>query len=207
MTAARIAEMQRLKKWGDASMVPMDELAIMVFGVDSPYKGCLATQYLNSCRAVVIISTQAALLAHIGPRAPDSPSPYLPSGMNWIQRFMARISLLLNGNQYRRYFENQGPGGLVIFGALGGKPQGLEELASLAAAVQDIIQVPPKGIRYDVINSSDPRTENKGLVLVEGIASGQYPRIWVEDHEQALPVPGPGNLGSFPVTTSTSSPV
>lgn len=188
-------------------MVPMDGLGLTVFGIDSPYKDCLATQYLNSCRAVVIISKQAALLAHIGPRAPDSPNPHQPTGMQWVHRCMAHISSKLHDERYKRHFENQGPGGLVIYGAMGGNPQGLEELASLAAAVQAIIKVPPKGIRYDVVATGDPRNENKGLVLVEGTASGQYPRVWVEDHERPLPAPGAGALGTFPTTIGSSSSV
>ncbi|KAI4246288.1 MAG: hypothetical protein L6R40_001956 [Gallowayella cf. fulva] len=205
MAAARIAEMDRLGRWGPASMVPMDEHATMVFGLDSPYKNCLATQHLNSCRVVVIISKQAALLAHIGPRAPNSPSPDLPSGRDWINTFMAHISLTLHSGRYKPHFENQGPGGLVIFGVLGGEPQGMEELAHLAAAVQTIINVSPKGIRYNVIQPEDPRNENKGKVLVEAISPGQYPRVWVEDYERPLPASGPGPLGIYPKATAFPS--
>ncbi|KAL8813535.1 MAG: hypothetical protein Q9223_002352 [Gallowayella weberi] len=69
--------------------------------------------------------------------------------MYWVQNSMTRISILLNDDRYKCHFENQGLGGLVIYGAVAGMPQGLEELQSLAAAVQAVIKVPLKGIRYD----------------------------------------------------------
>lgn len=57
---------QRLK-----SEVPMNGFDIVRFGEDHKY--AIATQDLNACHAIAIISTKAAILGHIAPSSPQFP--------------------------------------------------------------------------------------------------------------------------------------
>ena len=69
MTATRIRELSDLGRFDVTKfMVPMNRLSISVFSEEPA--PCLATEHLNSCRAVVIFSKQAAILAHIGRMRP-----------------------------------------------------------------------------------------------------------------------------------------
>ena len=123
---------------------------------------------------------------------------------------MTQISLLMNNDQNRRHSENQGPGGIVIFGMQNGEPHGPEEFESLAAAVQILVKAQPRAVRYNTVGLNqihDTTDKNKGMVLVEVIGPGHYPRVWVEDHLIPLPNPGPGTLGNYGVMKGTSSSV
>ncbi|KAL8952309.1 MAG: hypothetical protein Q9222_001761 [Ikaeria aurantiellina] len=160
------------------SIVPMNDFEIVRFGEDGKY--CLATENLNGCNAVAIVSRRAAILGHVAPMSPD-PSSF-PNADAWVQSFINRVLTCFYQN--RAYYENQGAGGIVIYGMFDGQPGLPDQINILSESIQRYVGIVPQKKSYRVLFNDEEReaeNANKGKVLVEGNASQQLPVIWVED--------------------------
>ncbi|KAL8798383.1 MAG: hypothetical protein Q9182_006705 [Xanthomendoza sp. 2 TL-2023] len=195
MTVARInseRSSNRLK-----SDVPMNRLDIVRYGESGKYS--IATQNLNSCHAVAIISRKAAILAHIAPSAPVQLLQAFQTGDSWTKHMMDCIMDCFRAN--KSHFENQGAGGIIVFGSFQGASVLPDQVQILADKVQNVMKLPAKDVSYKVYIGGDDRDNeaNKGAVLVQGNAAGQLPIVWVEENHIPLNDMAPP---SMPLTIS-----
>ncbi|KAL8806141.1 MAG: hypothetical protein Q9182_001542 [Xanthomendoza sp. 2 TL-2023] len=116
------------------SMVLMNGFDIVRFGevIGTDQKYAIATQDLNACHAVAIISRKAAILGHIAPG-----SPKFPTGEQWIAHMVARFLERVDANI--ESFEKQGTGGVVVFGVYNNSIALPEQVAALVSAIQSAI--------------------------------------------------------------------
>ena len=161
------------------NMVAMNGFDIVCFGVG--YKFSLATEKLNSCHAGIIVSKKAAILAHIAPHSPDSVRSQYPTSALWINFKINQVVQCCNNN--KSHFENQGPGGIVVYGILNKEVALPDQLKVILGTISSKMQIAPQGASYRILEADAHRGPNKGVVLIEGIAPDQLPRVWVEDRE------------------------
>ncbi|KAL8820872.1 MAG: hypothetical protein Q9223_000991 [Gallowayella weberi] len=199
MTVARIAAERKLNRL--KSDVPMNHLDIVCYGENGRYS--IATQNLNGCHAVAIISRKAAILAHIAPSAPVQWLQAFPSGDSWSQHMMNRILQCFLANKI--HFENQDAGGIIIFGSWDGAMALPDQVRILAYNVKEIMNLDTRAVPYKVYTEDDTRDNeaNKGAVLVQGIAAGQLPILWLEEHQIPLDDKAPPSMPST-ITASSS---
>ena len=197
MAVARLEQAKTLSRL--KAIVAMNDFDIVRFGEENKYS--LATKDLNSCHAVVIVSRKAAILAHIAPNSPDSVRNQYPTSMAWITYKINQVVQCFTTN--KGYFENQGPGGIVVYGIFNNEVALPDQLKLIAATVQNKMQLAVKGASYKILEKQDSRGQNKGVVLIEGVAIGQLPLIWVEDRQ--VPVPQAASARTASTTTASSS--
>ena len=164
------------------NMVAMNAYDIVCFGNRGKYS--LATENLNSCHAIIIVSKKAAILAHIAPHSPDNIRSQYPTSALWISHKIDQVVQCFNNNKSN--FENQGPGGIVVYGILNKEVALPDQLKLILGTIQSKMQISPQGASYKILEAGAPRGPNKGVVLIEGIAANQLPRVWVEDREILL---------------------
>ena len=199
MAAAQLAKVQSsgvLQK-----MVQMDDYDIVRFGEAG--KTCLATQDLNSCHAVIIVSKKAAVLAHIAPNIPPNASAAVrsqfPTAQHWIQAMMAKVIKCVEAN--KSYFDNPGSGGIVIYGVYKGEIALPDQVKLLAANIEKLLHIPARPYQYKVPGTPGP---NKGIVVIEGHPVGLPPTLWVEANKIVL-LAGSGSAGpSKTASTATT---
>ncbi|KAL8928739.1 MAG: hypothetical protein Q9208_001517 [Pyrenodesmia sp. 3 TL-2023] len=166
-------------------MVPMNGFDIVRFGevVGEDQKYAIATQNLNACHAVAIVSKKAAILGHFAPRSPGFPTDF-PSGDQWIahmvNRFLERVL------ENKELFEKQGSGGIVVVGVYNNSIALPEQVAILMTAIRTAIESKPHTVTYPVLGSLIHRSPNKGMVFIEGSGTGWLPVVWVEDRQVSL---------------------
>ena len=185
------ARLERERRANRLKMVQMNKEDIVIFGQDNKFS--IATDRLNSCHALAIVSKQAAILAHIAPSAPDVPedgpaNPLVrfPTGDLWVQEMLREIVQRLRDN--RKYFENVDSGGVVVYGMKDNKCALPHQVDRIASAVGKIIKRDVGRVSYDIdLSKRDWSLTNKVVVLVEGIAVGQLPNLWVDDRKVELP--------------------
>ena len=101
----------------------------------------------------------------------------------------------------RQHFDNQGSGGILIYG-IHNKEIALEDQVKvLAATLQKIVGSNTRPVAYKVLGNSEPPSSDKGIVLVEGSQAAQSPVVWVEDNRYTVATPGAKSVAS----ASTSS--
>ena len=110
-----------------------------------------------------------------------------PSGEAWCQHMMEEVKQCFEDNADD--FENQGPGGIIIYGLEKGKIGLREQVALLALNVpKKKRKLRTKSGSYKIYDENDLRDNeaNKGSVLIKGIEAGQYPIVWVEENQISL---------------------
>ncbi|KAL8787409.1 MAG: hypothetical protein Q9195_007784 [Heterodermia aff. obscurata] len=197
-------QLDRLK-----SIVPIDNLDIVVFGENK--KNSIATQNLNSCHTVAIVSRKAALLAHIAPGPPAGAhfAPFLPANQQqdltpgdlWVR---SKIGELLNTFERKKvHFENEGSVGVLVFGLHQGKTALPDQVKYIIERVEKVTKAPVMTKSYYGLGRTENRSFNKSVVLIEQFATGQLPRVWVEDDlVPLLPAPS-SSTGSTAVASSS----
>lgn len=163
------------------SLVPMNGFDIVRFGevVGKDQKYAIATQNLNACHAVAIISMKAAILGHIAPGSPD-----FPTGEQWIEYMVSRFLERVDAN--KESFEKQGSGGVVVFGVYNNLIALPEQVETLVSAIRKAIDSIPQTLPYPVLGPLEIRGPHKGMVYIEGFGAGQLPVVWVEDRQVPL---------------------
>ncbi|KAI4206286.1 MAG: hypothetical protein LQ346_001182 [Caloplaca aetnensis] len=173
-----------------ACMVPMNKFGIVYFGrKDSKgdQKFCIATANLNACHGVAIISRKAAVLGHAAPSHPN-----FPPGEVYAQYFINGIVQLVNRNENKPYFENQGMDGVLVVGFSQKEGGGTEivlphQVEVIAQTLHDTLGHKPKIVEYGPVEWSHLNTRpDKGFVFIEGYESGQLPVMWVEENQVLL---------------------
>jgi len=197
MAAARLLQVQNLNL--AKPMVQMDKVDIIRFGEAGKY--CLATDRLNSCHAVAVVSKKAAILAHIAPHAPEHIRHKFSSADDYIKTMMTTVINCFKEN--KKYFDNQGSGGIVVYAMHDGKIALPDQVKIVAAAIKMIMGLNATPVPYKVLGSKEPRGPNKGVVLIEGQKSGQLPVVWVED--KTVPTPGAGSSSAGSTSAAASS--
>ena len=192
------------------SIVPMNDLDTVVFGKDRKYS--IATMDLNSCHAVAIISTKAALLAHIAPGPPEEfdiallppaqQNEALTLGDRWIRHKIPEVTKRFDNEKI--HFENEGSVGIVVFGLLEGETALPDQLEYIAETIEKDIRVPVTTKSYHVLGEGSSRSPNKGFILIEGFATGQPPIAWVEDDPISLLPVASSSSGSTTVASSST---
>ena len=179
--------------------VSMDHHDIIRFGEAG--KWCLATVDLNSCHAVVIVSKKPAILTHIAPRPPEAIRDRFSTSEAWIKDMMSKVIGCFTAN--RQYFDNQGSGGILIYGIHNNEIALEDQVKLLAATLQKIIGSNTRPVSYKVLGSSEPRSPDKGIVLVDGSQAAQSPVVWVEDKRYISVTPESKSVASA-LTSSQS---
>ncbi|KAI4188408.1 MAG: hypothetical protein LQ346_005322 [Caloplaca aetnensis] len=163
--------------------VPIDGLGIVRFGeiIDGYKKYSIATEDLNSCHAVAIVSKKAAVLGHIAPS-----NPLASTGEAWTEFMVGRILAMVTNEANKYCFEDQGTDGIVVFGI---NDQGLvlpDQVRILYEKIAHALGHAPRLVEYPVDWSYNHASPNKGTVFIEGNESGQLPVVWVEDRQVSL---------------------
>ena len=199
MAAARLKQVQDLGLL--KTMVQMNRFEIVRFGEAGKY--CLATNNLNSCHAVVILSKRAAILAHIAPNAPAAIAHQFQSAEHWIKAKIAEVINCFKSN--KSFFENQGPGSVVAYGVYRDQPALKDQVTIIAATLKQLVSPIVKIQAYQVLESNQPRGPDKGVVLVEGYKSGAAPVVYIEENKAALPALPEGSAGASSSSSTVSS--
>ena len=172
-------------------MVPIDFNDIVIFGKNNKFS--IATDRINSCHAVAIVSRKAAILAHIAPMSPNIPekgsaNPRIlyPTGDLRIDQKLKEVMQRLKDN--RQYFENADPGSVVVYGLRDNQCALPDQVDRIASVVQTIIRRDVKRVSYPIdMSKVDWKMTNKVVVLVQGTVVGQLPNVWVENQKLELP--------------------
>ncbi|KAL8838114.1 MAG: hypothetical protein Q9170_002255 [Blastenia crenularia] len=194
MAAAQLKKVQdsgQLKR-----LVEMDDYDIVIFGRER--KTCLATEDLNSCHAVIIVSKKAAVLAHIAPHAPAEIRHQYPTALHWTQTMIDRVVSCVQAN--KSHFEDPGSGGIVVYGVYQGEIALPDQVKLLAANIEKVLRLQARPFRYQVPGTPGP---NKGIVIIEGDPMGQSPTLWVEEYKIVLTA---GSASTASGSTGSSKP-
>lgn len=135
----------------------------------------IVTHDLNGCTAVVIVSKDAAILAHISPR-PSEANPDQATGDAHVKTKMKQVWTLLG--QHLNDFREEGTGGLIVSAVLSGKVC-LEDQKNIIEAEFRARKLRFQSVSYPILNKGEYCPSGKGTVLVD--ASGEMPIVWVED--------------------------
>ena len=192
------------------SIVPVNGLDIVVFGEDGKYS--IGTVNLNSCHAVAITSTKAALLAHISPHPtteaefaelpPAQQDEALTLGDTWIRHKIPEVIKRFKAKKI--HFENEASVGIVVFGLWQGEIALPDQLNYIAATIEEEIGVPVTTKSYRVIDVKESWIPNNVCVLIEGFATGQLPLVWVENDQISLLPAASSSSGSTTVASSST---
>lgn len=172
--------------------VAMNKMAIVRFGeeVQGFKRFCIATENLNSCHGVAIISRKAAALGHIAPR-----HPHFPPGETYAEYFTGGMTQLVKLAENKGCFENQGTNGVLVVGFEVVKTQGADvrqyvlpyQVSAMAESLQKNLGLDAKVVEYGpVMKSSHITRPDQGKVFIEGFESGQLPVMWVEENQVHL---------------------
>ncbi|KAL9102093.1 MAG: hypothetical protein Q9163_002716 [Psora crenata] len=153
-------------------MVETNDMRYIQFGSDGVQ--CLGTQHLNSCTAVAIVSSEAAILAHIPPR-PSASDPDRATGDKHAEAQAKAISVLFRLHQ--QDFQH-GSGGVVVY-AVADRQIALEDQKRIIENQITGCGIPFTSVAYDVLKLSEERSVGKGEVLID--ARQGKPIVWVED--------------------------
>ncbi|KAF6230688.1 hypothetical protein HO173_011040 [Letharia columbiana] len=151
----------------------MDQVGFLRFTANG--KSCLGTSDLNSCTAVAIVSSKAAILAHIAPR-PSDRNKSQATGDDHVKAKMKEVRDLLV--EHQSDFTNQGSDGVLVYAVYQGKVA-LEDQVKIIGAQLNAWKLPTTPVRYQVLEAKQDRGPAKGTVLID--ARGQKPVVWVED--------------------------
>ncbi|KAL8670952.1 MAG: hypothetical protein Q9168_004535 [Polycauliona sp. 1 TL-2023] len=141
-------------------------------------KYAIATEDLNACQAVAIISKKAAIMSHISPLSPN-----FPTGEQWAEYMMNCILAVVRCN--KDCFPDQGSDGIVVFGIQGQEIKLESHVKLLITMIRKALMLNPQLITYPVLLELEHRPTNKGMVYIEGYTTGQMPIVWVE-HRQVF---------------------
>ena len=200
MARVRLMYVERLGRL--KSRVPMNENDIVIFGEEGKFS--LATVDLNSCHAVAIVSKKAAILAHIAPLPPfkpNEPSQSFFSSEAWIKYKLDEVIQRFEDNRVN--FENQGSVDVLVFELWKGEIALPDQVEYIAANIEKVTEVAVTTKPYHVLEDTEPRTFNKCVVIIEGLAIGHLPRVWVEDDQIPLLSVASSSTGSTNVASST----
>jgi len=137
---------------------------------------CLGTQNLNSCTTVIIVSKDAAILAHIAPR-PSSSNSNQATGDQHAKAKMAEMSTLLS--QHLDDFK-LGPGGIIVYAVYNGQ-SALQDQKQIIEAHYAAWKLPLKSVPYQVLDAGKKGGIAKGQVLID--ARQGLPIVWIEDRQ------------------------
>lgn len=157
---------------GKLQVVKMNSVEYMRFQPGG--KIFLGTEDLNGCTAVVIVSKNAAILAHISPR-PSGQNTNQATGDTHVKAKMQQLRNLLG--QHLNDFK-QGTGGVVVYAVYMGEVA-LRDQKDIIEAQFKSWKLPFQSASYPVLQPGAPRPPAKGTVLVD--AGGEAPVVWVED--------------------------
>ena len=193
MARVRLLQVEQLGRL--QSRVPMNEHDIVIFGEGGKFS--LATEDLNSCHAVAIVSKKAAILAHIAPNSLDQNF----SSEAWIKLKLDEVIQRFEDN--RVHFENQGSVGVLVFGLWQGEIALPDQVDYIATNIEKVTEVAVTTRSYHVLKTRESRTYNKCVVLIEGLAIGHLPRVWVEDDQIPLFSMASSSTGTTTVAPSS----
>lgn len=138
----------------------------------------LATEGLNGCTGVAIISPYAGILAHISPvpsMASSSTGRNDPGQENLFAKLQLVISLY---NTYKPFFtSSEGYIVAAVFRGTHALPQAIQT----ARAVLGRIGVQPAVHNYDVLAPGTTRASGQTSIVIEAGALGAMPKIFVND--------------------------
>ncbi|KAL9104808.1 MAG: hypothetical protein Q9163_000306 [Psora crenata] len=103
--------LQTARKQGRLQLVPMNRVRHIKF--DPKTKMCLGTEDLNGYMAVVILSTNAAILGHFAPR-PESASTTTVAGDAHIKAKMNEVRALLH-QHLQDFTQKPGSTGIIAY--------------------------------------------------------------------------------------------
>ncbi|KAL9599247.1 MAG: hypothetical protein Q9219_003949 [cf. Caloplaca sp. 3 TL-2023] len=188
MASARIK--QAIDSGRLKSMVAMNKFDIIYFRMEDQHgdqKFCIATENLNSCHGVAIISRKAAVLGHIAPS-----SPTFPPGETYAKHFVHGMVQFVIQDVIRPFFEYQGINGVVVVGfshTLEGSPEIVlpHQMEVIAETLRGSLGHRPTIVQYGPVGWSNASNRpDKGKVFIEGFESGQPPVMWVEENQVLL---------------------
>ena len=181
-----LAVWNRLRDQGRLIVFPVNRYDIAHFNPSGVMS--IGNRDLNACHAVAIVSKAAAILAHIAPGPPPldngKPNPRFANADEWVCSKMEEVSGCFNKERHR--FENQGAGGIMVYGLLNGEPL-RDQLTIVAKAIAKMVNALPMGVDYKVINvEKEEAGPDKSIVVIEGVEPGQMPKLWVEHRQVPL---------------------
>ncbi|KAL2431444.1 hypothetical protein ABEF95_009027 [Exophiala dermatitidis] len=167
----------RVRGRADTVLVPMNQVGIALRSPTRPY-GYLATEGLNGCTGVAIISSTAGILAHVAPLPPGSTSTtQLASGH---QNLVAKIQGMINlYNTHKSHFPQ---GRSCIVAAVYQNAVALPDAIRTITAVLDRLGLPIKIIYYNVLNAGVARLPGQTSVVIDATAEG-WPKMFVNNQE------------------------
>lgn len=174
-------------------MVKMNRMAIVKFGEE--YQGhkrfCIATENLNGCHGVAIISRKAAALGHLTPSHPN-----FPPGEAYADYFTGGMTQLISMKENKPLFEHQGANGLLVVGFEWVKTNGDDvreqalpwQVTAMAEKLKQRLGLHAKVVEHGPIEESDEKDSrpDRGKVFIEGFESGQLLVMWLEENQVNL---------------------
>ncbi|KIX03846.1 uncharacterized protein Z518_07399 [Rhinocladiella mackenziei CBS 650.93] len=164
----------RVRGRTDTVLVPMNEVGIAFWSSTRHY---LATEGLNGCTGVAIISRTAGILAHIAPLPPNTQSNNNNSGHENLVRKMQRVITLYN--TYRAHFPE---GRSCIVAAVYQNAVALPEAVQTITAVLNRLGLPIKITYYNVLESGTARFPGQTSIVIDANAGG-WPKMYVNNQE------------------------
>jgi hypothetical protein len=167
------SRLQQAYERNDLRMVQMDSVRYFNYGSSS--KRCFGTMNLNSCTAIAIVSSTAAILAHIAPR-PTDPETIGSSGDENVREKLSEIRNILwvHGG----YFQDPNVYAVMVYGVYNGQVALPDQVRTINSNLQSW-NLPTVPVAYRILEPNAPRSPAKGTVLID--TRGQAPVVYVED--------------------------
>lgn len=161
-------DLQKIKARDDVIMVEMDKVKMARWSSKCQF---VATEALNGCTGLAIISPHGCILAHIAPRSERN------NGDQHLRILMQDVISTFNTGKGRGIFEDSNS---IVLAATFQGGTALPDAISVVDAVLQRLKLQVQHVTYPVLSAGEPRSPGQTSMIIRG-RKDQQPLVYVND--------------------------